>query len=298
MPEPIDLFFLGSGSGIPTMQRHQPAIVLRRGGEHFLFDCGEAAQLGFERAKISPMKVSRIFITHWHADHFAGLLPLIETLHVLKRTEPLHIYGPEAARFMDAILEMSYWGVGFPIRVTECPLDKPALIVKGDNYDVYSVPVKHSVPAVGYVLKERSHWAIDAAKAKAAGLRPSHDMQVLKDAGELKVGRRTIKLDEVADEKPGRVVAYSGDTLAHEPFFKFVAGCDLLIHDSTFIEPRPDRSHADVKEAVTLANHYNVKRLILTHLSHRYRDTIEMTKEAKKIFKNVKVAEDNLKVSL
>ena len=102
----------------------------------------------------------------------------------------------------------------------------------------------------------------------------------------------------MAYEKPGRSVAYSGDTLAYEPFFKFVAGCDLLIHDGTFIEPRPDHAHADVKEAATLANRYKIKRLILTHISHRYRDTIEMTKVAKKIFKNVKVAEDNLKVSL
>jgi len=298
MPEPIDLFFLGTGSGIPSLERHHPAILFRRAGEHFLFDCGEAAQLGLERAKISPMKISRIFISHWHADHFAGLLPLIETLHMSKRTEPLHIYGPEATRFVDALLELSYWGVGFEIRVTECPVDKPELILKGDNYDVYSVPVNHSVPAVGYLFKEKSHWTIDMAKAKAAGLGPSHDLQILKDSGELKTGKRTVYLKDIAKEKPGRSVAYSGDTLAHEPFFNFVQGCDLLIHDGTFIEPFPERAHADVKEVATLANRYKIKRLILTHISHRYRDTIEMTKVAKKIFKNVVVAEDNMKVRL
>jgi ribonuclease Z len=296
LPEPIDLFFLGTGSGIPSLERHHPAILFRRAGEHFLFDCGEAAQLGLERAKISPMKISRIFISHWHADHFAGLLPLIETLHMSKRTEPLHIYGPEATRFVDALLELSYWGVGFEIRVTECPVDKPELVLKGDDYDIYSIPVNHNVPAVGYLFKERSHWTIDMAKAKAAGIEPGHDLQILKDSGQLKLGRRTVYLKDIAYEKPGRAVAYSGDTLAHEPFFKFVQGCDLLIHDGTFVEPRPDRAHADTKEVTTLANRYRVKRLILTHISHRYRDTIEMTKEAKKIFKNTVVAEDNMKV--
>jgi ribonuclease Z len=298
MPEPIDLFFLGTGAGIPTLARHHSAILLRRAGEHFLFDCGEAAQLGFERAKISPMKVSRIFISHWHADHFAGLLPLIESLHLSKRKEPLHIYGPEAARFVDALLELSYWGVGFDIRVTECPIDKPELIVKENDYEIYSVPVKHSVPAVGYFFKERSRWTIDMAKARAAGLGPSRDLQLLKESGELEVGKRTVYLKDIAHEKHGRSVAYSGDTLAYMPFFKFIQGCDLLIHDGTFIEPFPERAHADVKEVAALAVRYKIKRLILTHISHRYRDTVEMTREAKKIFKNTVVAEDNLRVSL
>jgi len=298
LPEPIDVFFLGTGAGIPSIERGHPALLLRRAGEHFLFDCGEAAQVALERAKISPMKISRIFISHWHADHFAGLLPLMETLHMSKRTEPLHIYGPEAGRFVDALLELSYWGVGFEIRVTECPVDKTELILKGDGYDVFSVPVNHNVPAVGYLFKERSHWTIDMAKAKAVGIEPGRDLQILKESGQLKLGKRTVYLKDVAYEKPGRAVAYSGDTLAHEPFFKSVEGCDLLIHDGTFIEPFPERAHSSVKEAATLANRYKVKRLVLTHISHRYRDTIEMLRTAKKAFKNSSIAHDGMVVRL
>lgn len=298
MPTPIELFFLGTGSGIPTLKRHHPAILLRRAGDHMLFDCGEAAQLGLMRAKVSPMKISRIFISHWHADHFAGLLPLIETLHMSKRSAPLHIYGPEASRFVDALIELSYWGVGFEIRATECPTDRPELIYKGNDYDIYSVPVKHNVPAVGYMLKERSHWTMDMAKAKAAGLEPGPDLQRIKERGELTFDRRTIHLEDIAYEKPGRSIAYSGDTLTYEPFFKFVQGCDLLVHDGTFIEPFPERAHASVKEVATLANRYKVKRLILTHISARYKDTMEMLRLAKKIFRNVKIAHDSMVVKL
>lgn len=298
MPPTIELFFLGTGSGIPTLKRHHPAILLRRAGEHLLFDCGESAQLGLQRAKISPLKISRIFISHWHADHFAGLLPLIETLHMSKRSEPLHIYGPEAARFVDALLELSYWGVGFEIRVTGCPTDKKQLIYKSNDYDIFSIPVKHNVPAVGYLFKERSHWSIDMAKAKAAGLEPGPNLQRIKERGEITFNRRTIHLEDIAHEKRGRSIAYSGDTLAHRPFFKEIQGCDLLIHDGTFVEPFPERAHASVKEVATLANSFGVKRLILTHISQRYKDTVEMLAVAKKIFKNVKIAEDNMVVKV
>jgi ribonuclease Z len=298
MPEPIDVFFLGTGSGIPSLDRHHPAILFRRAGEHFLFDCGESAQLGMMAAGVSPMKISRIFVSHWHADHFAGLLPLIETLHMSRRTEPLYVYGPEAARFMDALLELSYWGVGFEIRAVECPTDKPEQIVKGDDYGVWSVPVKHNVPAVGYFFRERSHWTIDVAKARAAGLVPGHDLQLLKEDGELKLGKRIIHLNDVAYEKPGRSVAYSGDTLVYEPFFRTVAGCDLLIHDCTFVEPFPGRSHGSVRDVATFANRYRMKRLVLTHISHRYRDTIEMLREAKKVFKAVNVARDGMRLTI
>ena len=298
MPPPIDIFFLGTGSGIPTLKRHHPAILLRRAGEHFLFDCGEAAQLGLQRVKISPLKVSRIFISHWHADHFAGLLPLIETLHMLKRSEPLFIYGPEAGRFVDALLELSYWSVGFEIKSKECPTNKIQNMHKTKEYEIFSIPVKHNVPAVGYVLREPSHWTIDMSKAKAVGLEPGPQLQEIKEKGEIKLNRRTIHLEDIAYEKKGRSIAYSGDTLAFEPFFKFIRGCDLLIHDGTFIEPFPGRAHPSVKEVASLAARYQIKKLILTHISARYKDTIEMLRTAKQVFRNTIIANDGMKIKI
>jgi ribonuclease Z len=111
MPEPINIRFLGTGAAIPTLKRRHAAILFHFGSEYFLFDCGEGTQLQMDKAKISPMKLSKVFISHWHADHFSGLLPMIESLHLSRRTEPIEIYGPEASRFIDALVELSYWGV-------------------------------------------------------------------------------------------------------------------------------------------------------------------------------------------
>ena len=283
---------------MPTLERKHAAILLRRSADDFLWDCGEGAQLGLLAAKVSPIKIGKVFITHWHADHFAGLLPLIETMHMEQRTEPLHVYGPEAARFVDALLELSYWGVGFQLRTTEVPLDSKEVIFNAPGYSISSIPVKHNIPAVGYMLQEKSHWKIDVRKAKKAGLQPGPLMSKLHDSGEVKVGGRTIKLQDVATETAGRKIAYSGDTLAYEPFFRAVAGADLLIHDGTFVEPLPQRAHADVDEAARLAMKYDIKRLVFTHVSRRYGDTLDMLKAARKVFRGAVVAKDGLHLSL
>jgi len=283
---------------VPTLERKHAAILLRRGADDFLWDCGEGAQLGLLAAKVSPIKISRVFISHWHADHFAGLLPLIETMHMEQRKEPLHIYGPEAARFVDALLELSYWGVGFQLRTTEVPLDSTEVIFTAPDYSISSIPVKHNIPAVGYMLQEKSHWKIDVRKAAKLGLQPGPLMSKLHANGEVRANGRTIRLSDIAAETAGRKIAYSGDTLAYEPFFRAIAGADLLIHDGTFVEPLPERSHADVEEAARLAVKYGIKRLVFTHVSRRYGDTLAMLKSAKKAFRGAVVANDGLHLQL
>ena len=166
MPEPIKVTFLGTGSSLPTPKRNHPAILMKYGGDYMLFDCGEGTQLQLQKVIVSPMKIKRIFISHWHADHFAGLLPLIETLHLNSRKETLEIYGPEASRFVDSIIELSYWGIGFPIKAIDCGEEKKEKIFEGDNYEIFSIKVKHSVPAVGYMIKEKDRWNIDTKLAK------------------------------------------------------------------------------------------------------------------------------------
>ncbi len=296
MPEPIEIIFLGTGSAIPTLQRRHAAILFHRAKDYFLFDCGEAAQLGLQAAKVSPMKISKIFITHWHADHFAGLLPLIETMHLLNREKPLEVYGPEAGRFVDALMELSYWGVGFDLRSVDTSTKEKQKLFGSSEFSIFSVPTKHSVPSVGYVVEENSHWKIDVPTLKKYGISAGPHLKRLKDQGYIKASGATIALEKVAHKIQGRKFAYSGDTFAYEPFFKEVAGADLLVHDGTFVEPFKQRAHASVKEVAAMATRYKIKRLILTHLSHRYADSKESLKIAAAIFKNTAIAQDGMKI--
>lgn len=296
IPEPIEIVFLGTGAAIPTLQRKQAAILLRRAGGCFLFDCGEGAQLGLIKAKISPLKISKIFITHWHADHFAGLLPLLETLHLLRRQEPLEVYGPEAGRFIDALLELSYWGVGFDLRPVDVDTGVKKEIFRGNDFSILSIPTKHNVPSVGYMLQESAHWKLDMTKLKKYGLQSGPELKGLKETGVVVSGKKVLTLEELANKMPGRKFAYSGDTFAYEPFFREVAGADLLVHDGTFVEPLEGRAHASVKEVALLAKKYKVKKLVLTHISRRYQDTAQFLKIAKKTFKETVIAKDGMRI--
>jgi ribonuclease Z len=298
MPEPINITFLGTGAAIPNLKRHPAAILLQYGSDYLLFDCGEGTQLQMEKVRVSPMKIKNVFITHWHADHFAGLLPLIETLHLSRRERPLEVYGPEASRFIDALIELSYWGIGFRIIPKECGEKDIEKIVETDLYDIYSIRVKHSVPAVGYCFQEKDHWNIDIKKAEKFGL-SGRKLRTIKEDGKIKIGDKTVKLEDIAVKKTGRKIVYSGDTEICKTLLEFSKNADILIHDCTFVEmPEEGRPHSTAVEVAKLAKKYKVKKLILTHISRRYRTNREVLEAVKPIFKDAIVAKDTMKITL
>ena len=298
MPEPINITFLGTGAAIPSLKRRPSAILLHYGSNYFLFDCGEGTQIQLQKARISPMRISSIFITHWHADHFAGILPLIETLHLSRRGEPLEVYGPEASRFIDALVEMSYWGIGFRVIAKDCGEEDIEKLIETDKYEIYSIKVKHSVPAVGYCFKEKDHWNIDVKKAEKFGL-AGKDLKKIKAEGKIKIKNKTVKLEQIANKREGRKIVYSGDTEICKTLLDFSKEADILIHDSTFVEmPEENRPHSSAVEVAKLAKKYKVKKLILTHISRRYMNEKEVYDAVKKIFKDVVIAKDMMKITL
>jgi ribonuclease Z len=298
MPEPINVTFLGTGAAIPNLKRHPAAILLQYGADYMLFDCGEGTQLQLEKVRVSPMKLKRIFITHWHADHFAGLLPLIETLHLSRREKPLEVYGPEASRFIDALIELSYWGIGFRIISKECGEKEIEKILETELYDIYAIRVKHSVPAVGYCFQEKDHWNIDVKKAEKFGL-SGKKLRTVKEKGKIKIKEKIVKLEDIANKKTGRKIVYSGDTEICKTLLEFSKNADILIHDATFVEiPEEGRPHASAVEIAKLAKKYKVKKLILTHFSRRYRTNREVFEAVKPIFNDVIVAKDTMKITL
>ncbi len=313
---PIEIIFLGTGSGVPTLRRNQPAILLNYGGDYVLFDCGEGCQLAMQKAQISPVKIRRICISHWHADHFSGLLPLIETMHLFGRKERLEVCGPEASRFIDSLLELSYLGFGFPIEAKDANIEEKAKVFSGANYEIFSIPAKHSVPAVSYVFEEKGRWNIDVRKAKKLGLN-GHILQDLKEKKKILFGNKTIHIGDVAKFTAGRKIIYSGDTEPYESLF--AEKPDLMIHDGTFVEedevkirtksfqdfggaekPKVFRaySHSSAEQVARLAKKYGIKKLVLTHLSRRYKNEKPLLKAVSPIFGSAIVAKDGMRISV
>ena len=299
----IELTFLGTVSGIPSKDRNHPAIVLEYYSDEkdvMLFDCGEGTQKQMMIAGISFMQVDKIFITHWHADHFAGLIPLIQTMSLEKRRRELKIFGPEAERFVSNILDLGYFGLRFPLKAVNVPFEgsEPTLIDEERDYEIYSIPVLHTVPAVAYCFKEKDRWNVKKEKLREMGLRSGRWLKKLKAVGRIRYRGKLIKIEEIAERKKGLKVVYSGDTKPCDNILKISKGADVLIHDGTFLEEEEGKAHADVGQAAEIAKTAGVGMLILTHISRRYTDTRELEEKAKEVFENTVVAEDFMKVRM
>jgi ribonuclease Z len=299
----IEITFLGTVSGIPSKERNHPAIVLEYYGKKkdtLLFDCGEGTQKQLMLSGISFMDIDRIFITHWHADHFAGLIGLIQTMSLEGRKRKLKIFGPEAEKFVSNIVDLGYFGLRFPVEAINVRFEgnEMSLIEEEEEWQVFSIPVLHTVPSVAYCFKEKDKWSIDPKKLKELKLKRGRWLEKLKEAKVWKYKGKEIKIEDVANLKKGLKVVYSGDTLPCENILKISDSADLLIHDATFLEEEEGKAHADVKQAAKIAKSANVKQLILTHISRRYQVPEELEKEAKKIFPNTKVAYDFMKIKL
>jgi ribonuclease Z len=299
----IQITFLGTVSGIPSKERNHPAIALEYFGEEketLLFDCGEGTQKQLMLSGISFMKINKIFISHWHADHFAGLIPLIQTMSLEKRKDELKIFGPEAEKFVSNILDLGYFGLRFPVEAMNVPFEgsKIEVVDESKEYQVLSIPVLHTIPSVAYCFQEKERWSVDIKKLKELGLKSGAWLKKLKRLGKVEYREKEIKIEEIANVRPGLKVVYSGDTRPCENLLEISKGADLLIHDGTFLEEEESKGHADVKQAAKIAKDANVKQLILTHISRRYTDPKELEDEAKKIFPNTRVAYDFMRIKL
>jgi ribonuclease Z len=297
----LEIVFLGTGSGIPSRKRNHSAIWLHHEQENMLWDCGEGTQRQILRAGINFMKIDRIFITHWHADHWAGLIGLIQTMNMEKRKKPLYIYGPDAERFVADILDLDYWGPRFRVIAKNAPYEGTEItsLFRTGDFEILSTPVVHTVPAVAYCLKEKDRWNVDIKKAeKLYGLKQGPVVGRLKEQGKIVLKGKTINLEEVGILKRGAKVVYSGDTKPCATLIALAKDADVLIHDATFMEEMESMMHTGAKEAAESAKEANVKKLVLTHFSRRYLDMAPIEKEARSIFKNTILAEDFLQLKV
>ena len=301
----LTVTFLGTSAARPTVERNVSGLAIHREGETLLFECGEGTQRQMMRYGVS-FALSEIFFTHFHADHFLGVIGLIRTLGLQGRPEPLHLYGPKGAKkILNTALQLGVERVPFPIEITEVKAGDS--IGKRDGYDINAFPTEHGGgPSIGYVLKEHvRRGRFDVDKAKAAGI-PEGPLWGKLSKGEsieLADGRKLTADGFVGPTRAGRVVAFTGDTRPCAATVDAAQGADLLIHEATFGEEERDRArdtgHATAKEAAQVALAANAKRLVLSHVSARYSMSAdELVREAREVFPNATVAKDGLEVDV
>lgn len=293
----LNIIFLGTGGSWPTVKRNVTSIALKRGSEVLLFDCGEGTQRQFQKSKLSHMQISKIFITHFHGDHFLGLPGLIQTMQLNDRDKPLHVYGPKGMkRLLQQLLSLGYFRPGYKIVAHEV-VDGDVLDF--DDYVVHVLRVKHGVTAVAYSLEEKIRpGKFDKPKALKLGI-PEGPLFSRLQRGKtitLKDGRKINPDMVLGAPRKGRKIVISGDTKPCDKMIEFSKDADVLIHDATFDSSLEDVAgeygHATAFQAAEIAKKADVDKLFLTHISPRYLDQRVLEDDARKVFKNSFVAKD------
>ncbi len=278
---------------MPTVQRAPSSLLLRRGGDRILIDCGEGAQRQLLRSVGLP-EIEHIFITHYHADHFLGLPGMLKTFTLRGREIPLTVYGPRGLDRLMADLRRIYGKLSYKLRIREL---SPGEAVEFDRFRIGAFAVKHSTEAVGYALVEDPRpGRFDAQAAHELGVAEGPLFGALQRGESIEAGGTTIEPAQVMGEaRPGRGVVFSGDTEPCESTLAVARGADLLVHEGTFAEEEAERarltSHSTAHQAAELARAAGVTMLAITHLSPRY-FAPQIEKEARAVFPSTVVPRD------
>jgi len=300
----IRVVFLGTAASIPTDARSLPSMAVKRKNEVLLFDCGEGAQRQMIRARVGFHKKMKVFVSHMHGDHVLGLPGLLQTMSLLDRRQKLEVYGPVGLKaFVEAIEQTVQFVLTFPVEIHE--VEDEGIVCEEKEYYVHAVRANHVIPSFSYALVEKPRpGRFNPKRAKALGVAEGPLWSKLQHGETVKIkGGKLIKPEQVLGPlRQGIKIAYSGDTRPTKSLVKLAEGADLLIHEATLADDLLERAledgHSTPSQAAKTAKKAKVKRLVLTHVSSRYRDAQPLLEQARKIFQNTGVAEDFMLVEL
>lgn len=293
----IKVTILGCASAKPTANRHPSAQIVNVDEQYYLVDAGEGVQKQMFRYGINPLKLRGIFISHLHGDHVFGVFPLISTLGLYGRRTPLKIFAP---RPFGEILEshLRYFDSELPYEVEWVEVDTTAhrIIFENNSLEVWSIPLRHRVPASGYMFREKMpELNVDKFKIERYGL--SIKQIVAAKRGEdiaLDDGTVIPNAEITYLPRQPKSYAYCSDTNRSAMVARRIKGADLLYHEATYAAAErrqaKERGHSTSVDAAETALAAEAKRLIIGHFSSRYKEPSVLLDEARAVFPATDIA--------
>jgi len=298
----MKLVFLGTSAAQPTEKRGLSCICLEREGEILMFDAGESSQISYMKSGLGWNKKMKLFVTHLHGDHCVGILGLLQTMSMQNRTESLEIFGPKGIdEFLAANIKILNFGLSFSILIT---IVNEGTIYENNKFLIHAAKANHSITAFSYLFEEKDKpGRFNVEKAKELGIPEGELWNKLQNGEDITNNEKIIKPEQVLGQKRlGKKIGISGDTMPTKELEEFFRECDYLVFDSTFLDEEKqkaqDTCHSTAKQAAELGKNANVKNLILTHFSARYKDEIGHKTEAEQIHNSVITAKDLLEVEI
>ncbi len=293
------LTILGNNSAIPAFNRHPTAQVLQLNNELFLIDCGEGTQSQMSKYKIRKSRISRIFISHLHGDHYFGLIGLLTSMALMGRTQRIDLHAPEALQQIIRLhLDVADTKLSFELAFHS--LKEEGLIVDTDYYQVKAFHVQHRIECWGFRFNEKKNpRKVVADRARAFEI-PSSFYDRLQKGEDYTNKKGTIIPNEevTAPATRARSYAFCGDTLFDVSIAEKVKGVDMLYHETTYLKEAhlkaADRFHCTTEQAATIATLAEAKKLLIGHFSSKYELLDSFLEETKHVFKNTELALEGL----
>jgi len=296
----MELTFLGTSCMVPTKDRNHQSMFISMSNECFLVDCGEGTQRQLKIAGIKATRITQIFITHWHGDHVLGLPGLLQTLNGSEYDKHMDIYGPVGTiKYFDYMFKAFSFKIGFSHSIKEI---KDGTTISLKRTKVVSKSLDHGLPCLGYAFIENDKRRIKTKVIKKIGLPDGPLLGKLQDNKEIIWKNRTVYPKDATYVVHGKKLAVILDTILCNNAYELAYNSDVLVCEASYasklIEKATEYKHLTAKEAAQLASQSNVKKLILTHLSQRYKTSDEILEDAKVVFNETKIAFDFMKIKV
>jgi ribonuclease Z len=295
----FSLTVLGSSSALPAPMRNPAAHVLNVHEHFFLIDCGEGTQMQLNKFKINLNKINNIFISHLHGDHLFGIFGLLSTYNLLNRKNDLHIYAhPEINKTIKYYQDNFGENLCYNIIIHPFKASISKLIFENKHITVETVPLKHRVPTVGFLFREKEKQKNIRKELVTQYNIPIKDIVKIKQGADYITSSGKIIRNEELTLPPYKIrsFAYCSDTVCTEKIIPKIYGVSLLYFETTFMDKDKKLAkmtyHMTASQAATLAEKAHAERLLIGHFSTRYKDINPLLNEAKNIFENTEAVED------
>ncbi len=297
---PFKITILGSSGAVPAYGRLPSSQFVEVKNHYFLIDCGEGAQMQLMKYDLHMHRIDHIFISHLHGDHYLGLMGLLFTLHLNRRTADLHLYSHKG---LDEIiitqLRHSKSALNFKIVFHTLTPGKQEVIFENKHLTVETIPLSHKITCSGFLIREKKKpRRIDKDKLPQGLLiQQIVDLKNGTDIINTETGNILYKNEDLTlPPRKSRSYAYCSDTLCYEALAKQLQHVDVLYHEATFIqedEPKAiETMHSTAKQAAQIAQQAAVRKLLIGHFSARYKELSPLLKEAATIFPNTYLAQE------
>ena len=286
---------LGNNSAVPAFDRHPTSQVVVMDGHNLLFDCGEGTQIQLINYKIRRSKISHIFISHLHGDHYFGLIGLINSFGLLSRRQDLHIFGPAPLQQLIE-LQLKVADSMLPFDLHFHTIRNEGVLVDDEKYSVTCFRTNHRIETYGFAVEEKKaprRLILEAVKENNI---PLHFYERLK-AGEdfITTAGEVLKNEWLTVEAPKpKKYAFCADTKYCEEIIPFIQNADMIYHETTYLDHLRDRAearfHSTTRQAALIAQKASVNKLIIGHFSSKYDTLDEFEREAREVFPNTELA--------